>query len=218
MNQPPRGKYHCTQVIKSDGSLGPWGKHLDQEFRKAKYAGLLTTTFPDDQKLGVICPRLRTMPKEERIRTYIWLFSSLISKESSCGTLGTNPKATTETALGLLQLNTTCINRCWRGAECSPPHIGKWVNRKKWKTKGDWNDLVDPYKNINCGVRMFHDYQTQSGPWKDKPSRGIFVNLTYWAPVKVTKRGSFMECGTVPTSFAQLELCHKPPKTAKDED
>ncbi len=115
----------CKQYIREDGSVGPWGREVLENFKT-----VCNECFfgPNNVDVSNVCPKFQFFDQETKERFWVWTVMSMTQKESSC-----NPRANVrgtrvgnhwERAVGLLQMEQSYHRRKYpkRGIECTTDH------------------------------------------------------------------------------------------------
>jgi hypothetical protein len=150
----------CQQkFITPDGRLGPWGQYAMTAMNEHRDVYENPLGPRDTQQF---CPRFSTFDADQRKQFWAWFFLSLASPESSCRATAINPNAPNGSALGLFQLETPACRR-----------VGLNFSSQ---------DLMNPYKNIECAVALFAREMRERDTIMIGHSRGR--GGTYWGPLR----------------------------------
>jgi hypothetical protein len=150
----------CQQkFITKDGRLGPWGQYAMTQMNEHRDV-YENPRGPRDTTQ--YCPRYTSFEADQRKQFWTWFFLSLASPESSCRASAQNPGAPNGTALGLFQLESVACQR-----------VGLNFSSQ---------DLLNPYKNIQCAVALF------AREMRDRDSIMVGHSRdrtgTYWGPLR----------------------------------
>jgi hypothetical protein len=150
----------CQQkFITQDGRLGPWGQYAMTQMNEHRDV-YENPQGPRDTLQ--YCPRYNSFEADQRKQFWTWFFLSLASPESSCRATAQNHQAPNGTALGLFQLESPACRR-----------VGFNFSSQ---------DLLNPYKNIQCAVALFAQEMRNRDSIMVGHSRDR--TGTYWGPLR----------------------------------
>lgn len=155
----------CSNLMNSDGALGPQGQSVFSIMAESKYVNYFTAPYA----LGNFCPKFNTLSKSQKLHAWTWFWTALAKEESSCNVTqrhGTtyrdkagnlrilNPRE----GYGLWALERDRNVRSWRGAACS--------------------DISTAAGQARCSIDIMMKTQLSKG-------RTAGVNsMSYWGPVR----------------------------------
>lgn len=167
----------CENFIKPDGSIGPWGTHIenyilesDQETKDLFFSQAMPGM---DGSEPYTCRNWGNMTEEQKTHFWVWTFASIAQIESSCKKDAVNKSSAVPNQYdyprGLLQLNTLKKNRSWRGANC--------------KFSSEIADVIKPENQIMCGLDIMRELLLgKKGEYKSNGK--IFPTNSYWEKLR----------------------------------
>lgn len=172
-----------------------WSLYL-QNIISDEWSSLLDGSDDMDQ----FCPNYDSLNNDERANVWAALFSAISKFESNYSptsrmqetTMGTDPVTRQPVySEGLLQLSYQDIQWAdWCDFE--------WSKDKNLSPTSPQKTILDPYRNLNCGVGIMAQQVRRTG-------RILLNSGVYWAVIKLN--GSYQKISQITSMVRQLSLC-----------
>lgn len=186
----------CSNILRSDGSLGPWGKTLVKKMYESKAD--FTRSNPGMQ---TVCPNFERFDETEKFDYYVWVFMALIAEESEC-----KPNAVSDAVKN---------GKCFNGPGCQRAY-------GLCQLPLSWGNMTNPDVNIRSCVKTLKETVVEGGAHigvsprsNSSPNHfGPFnVNANSWRNYK-KKLNHFLgqwhdKCGPFPDSVRALSNLRK---------
>lgn len=147
------------------------------------------------------CPKYQVLSDEQKINAVAMLISAMVKFESNFdplmryreSTMGTDPITGQPVySEGLLQLSYQ-DETGWSFCKFD------WANDKKLAANDPKKSILDPYKNLNCGIRILSEQVDRTG-------RIVIDQGAYWAVIK--DQGKYQKINEIAKLVKTLKFCN----------
>ncbi|EQC44359.1 transglycosylase SLT domain protein [Bacteriovorax sp. Seq25_V] len=164
----------CRHFIEDNGEYGAWGKTIENYILTEPDGDVLLrdNLAGMESGSGGICPRWKSLNRDDKIRFWVWSMAAIAWRESTCVPTKKNRNATNGVGVGLFQLDERYSNRQWRGRHC------------KDKTVSAAKD------NVECAMDIMSELMKgKSGMYKTKGILYGYKSGSYWEHLKHSDGG-----------------------------